>query len=181
MLLTKTCYYWKNQVFGGASNRDMSLIEMCFCSRLYGIWTLIINVNPLCLLCVRRIVMKIYASPKVNSEKLLSRKLHKICTLRHTSKEKGEEEETNWDELCKDSFSFGEMISISLSWPRPRHYFQNWTVNLSKFCGNDYKSAKTCIFFCIFEKKYNDWIKCKLSKSKFKYLDRAKKIKFAIS
>ena len=29
-----------------------------------------------------------YASPKVNSEKLLSRKLHKICTLRHTSKEK---------------------------------------------------------------------------------------------
>ena len=51
-------------------------------------FSLRINVNPLRLLCVRRIVMKIYASPKVNSEKLLSRKLHKICTLRHTSKEK---------------------------------------------------------------------------------------------
>ena len=24
--------------FGGISNQDMSLIEMCFCSRLYGIF-----------------------------------------------------------------------------------------------------------------------------------------------
>ena len=37
MLLTKTCYYWKNQVFGGATNRDKSLIKTCFYSRLYGI------------------------------------------------------------------------------------------------------------------------------------------------
>ena len=36
MLLTKTCYYWENQVFGGATNQDMSLIETCFYSRLYG-------------------------------------------------------------------------------------------------------------------------------------------------
>ena len=31
-----TCYYSGNQVFGGATNRDMSLIETCFYSRLYG-------------------------------------------------------------------------------------------------------------------------------------------------
>ena len=37
MLLIETCYYWKNQVFGCATNRDMSLIETCFYSRLYGI------------------------------------------------------------------------------------------------------------------------------------------------
>ena len=36
MLLTETCYNIKNQVFGGATNRDMSLIETCFHSRLYG-------------------------------------------------------------------------------------------------------------------------------------------------
>ena len=36
MLLTETCYYLENQVFGSVNNRDMSLIEMCFCSRLYG-------------------------------------------------------------------------------------------------------------------------------------------------
>ena len=37
MLLTETCYYIENQVFGGATNRDMSLIKTCFYSRLYGI------------------------------------------------------------------------------------------------------------------------------------------------
>ena len=31
------CYYSGNQVFGGVNNQDMSLIEMCFYSRLYGI------------------------------------------------------------------------------------------------------------------------------------------------
>ena len=36
MLLTETCYYIENQVFGGATNRDMSLIETCFYSQLYG-------------------------------------------------------------------------------------------------------------------------------------------------
>ena len=36
MLLSETCYYLENQVFGGVSNRDMSLIETCFYSRLYG-------------------------------------------------------------------------------------------------------------------------------------------------
>ena len=47
MLLTETCYYLENQVVGGATIRDMSLNETCFCSRLYGIpkhcfygWTL---------------------------------------------------------------------------------------------------------------------------------------------
>ena len=34
-----TCYYSENQVFGGATNRDMSLTETCFYSRLYGILT----------------------------------------------------------------------------------------------------------------------------------------------
>ena len=33
---TNTCYYLENQVFGGVSNWDMSLIETCFYSRLYG-------------------------------------------------------------------------------------------------------------------------------------------------
>ena len=37
MVLTQTCYYLETQVFGGVNNRDMSLIETCFCSRLYGI------------------------------------------------------------------------------------------------------------------------------------------------
>jgi hypothetical protein len=32
-----SCYYLENQVFGGVNNQDMSLIEMCFYSRLYGI------------------------------------------------------------------------------------------------------------------------------------------------
>ena len=46
MLLTETCYYIENQGFGGATNRDMSLTETCFHSRLYGrctleIWALI--------------------------------------------------------------------------------------------------------------------------------------------
>ena len=36
MLLTETCYNIQNQVFGGATIRDMSLIETCFHSRLYG-------------------------------------------------------------------------------------------------------------------------------------------------
>ena len=36
MLLNETCYYLENQVFGGVNTRDMSLIETCFCSRLYG-------------------------------------------------------------------------------------------------------------------------------------------------
>ena len=36
-LLTETCYYWKNQVFGGATNWDTSLIETCFYSKLYGL------------------------------------------------------------------------------------------------------------------------------------------------
>ena len=36
MLLTGTCYYLENQVFGGVNNWDMSIIETCFCSRLYG-------------------------------------------------------------------------------------------------------------------------------------------------
>ena len=40
MLLTETCYYIENQVFGGATNQDMSLIETCFFSRLYGMSTL---------------------------------------------------------------------------------------------------------------------------------------------
>ena len=31
------CYYLDNEVFGGVYNGDMSLIETCFCSRLYGI------------------------------------------------------------------------------------------------------------------------------------------------
>ena len=35
MLLTETYYYLENQVFGVVNNRDMSLIEMCICSRLY--------------------------------------------------------------------------------------------------------------------------------------------------
>ena len=36
MLLTETCYYLENQVFGGVSNRDMSLIETCFYLPLNG-------------------------------------------------------------------------------------------------------------------------------------------------
>ena len=36
MLLTETCYYLENHVFGGVNNWDMSLIETCFYSRLYG-------------------------------------------------------------------------------------------------------------------------------------------------
>ena len=36
MLLTKTCYYLENQVFGSVNNQDMSLIETCFYSRFYG-------------------------------------------------------------------------------------------------------------------------------------------------
>ena len=38
MLLTETCYYLENQGFGGVNTRDMSIIETCFCSRLYGIY-----------------------------------------------------------------------------------------------------------------------------------------------
>ena len=68
----------------------------------------IINVNPMCLLCVRRIVMKIYASPKVNSEKLLSRKLHKICTLRHTSKEKEKKMKLTGMSSAKTIFPLGK-------------------------------------------------------------------------
>ena len=37
MLLTESCYYTENQGFGGARNRDMSLNETCFCSRLNSI------------------------------------------------------------------------------------------------------------------------------------------------
>ena len=43
MLLTKTCYYIENQGFGGVTTRDMSLIETCFCSRLYGIYYFFFN------------------------------------------------------------------------------------------------------------------------------------------
>ena len=34
MLLTKKCYYLENQDFGGVNNQNMSLIEMCYSSRL---------------------------------------------------------------------------------------------------------------------------------------------------
>ena len=40
MLLNETCYYLENQVFEGVNNQDLSLIETCFRSRLYGIRTL---------------------------------------------------------------------------------------------------------------------------------------------
>ena len=33
-----TCYYSKNQVLGGATNRDMSLNETCFYSKIQKIW-----------------------------------------------------------------------------------------------------------------------------------------------
>ena len=36
MLATGTCHYSENQVFGCVTIQDMSLNEMCFCSRLYG-------------------------------------------------------------------------------------------------------------------------------------------------
>ena len=39
MLLTETCYYLENQVLGGVTNWDMSLIEKCFYSQIYGIQT----------------------------------------------------------------------------------------------------------------------------------------------
>ena len=35
LILIETCYYLENQGFGGVNTRD-SLIETCFCSRLYG-------------------------------------------------------------------------------------------------------------------------------------------------
>ena len=35
MLLTETYCYWENQVLGGVNIQDMSLIETCFCLRLY--------------------------------------------------------------------------------------------------------------------------------------------------
>ena len=35
-LLTETCYYLENQVFGVFINRDMTLIKTSFCSRLYS-------------------------------------------------------------------------------------------------------------------------------------------------
>ena len=38
MLATRTCYYSRNQVFGGISNQDMSLIDICFCSQNVPIW-----------------------------------------------------------------------------------------------------------------------------------------------
>ena len=38
MLLTEPCYNIRSQAFGGATIRDMSLIETCFYSWLYGIW-----------------------------------------------------------------------------------------------------------------------------------------------
>ena len=31
MLLTETCYYLENEVFGVVNNQEMSLIETCFC------------------------------------------------------------------------------------------------------------------------------------------------------
>ena len=46
MLLTETCYYLENQVFGVVNNRDMSLIELCFCLRLLGMqkgWVVLSN------------------------------------------------------------------------------------------------------------------------------------------
>ena len=39
VLLMETCYCLENQVFGGVTNPDMSLIKMCFCSPLYGYLT----------------------------------------------------------------------------------------------------------------------------------------------
>ena len=35
-----TCYYSGNQVFGGATNRDMSLNETCYYSKIQKFWTL---------------------------------------------------------------------------------------------------------------------------------------------
>ena len=35
-----TCYYSENQAFGGATNRDMSLKETCFFSKIQKIWNL---------------------------------------------------------------------------------------------------------------------------------------------
>ena len=35
-----TCYYSENQVFGGATNRDMSLNETCYYSKIQKFWTL---------------------------------------------------------------------------------------------------------------------------------------------
>ena len=34
-----TCYYSENQVFGGATNRDMSLNKTCFYSKIQKNWT----------------------------------------------------------------------------------------------------------------------------------------------
>ena len=35
-----TCYYSENQVFGSATNRDMSLNETCYYSKIQKFWTL---------------------------------------------------------------------------------------------------------------------------------------------
>ena len=35
---TETCYYLENKVLGSVTNQDMSLIETCFYSRLYGMY-----------------------------------------------------------------------------------------------------------------------------------------------
>ena len=35
-----TCYYSENQVFGGATNQDMSLNETCYYSKIQKFWTL---------------------------------------------------------------------------------------------------------------------------------------------
>ena len=36
ILLTTTCFYLENQVFGSVAKQDMLLKETCFWSRLYG-------------------------------------------------------------------------------------------------------------------------------------------------
>ena len=51
--------YLENQVFGDVNNRDMSLIETCFCSRLYGIS-----------LTFWQTVVRKYARAKVRSSRL---------------------------------------------------------------------------------------------------------------
>ena len=44
-LVTKTCYYLENQVFGGIKNWDMSLIETCFCWQLSGKQNMMLDVG----------------------------------------------------------------------------------------------------------------------------------------
>ena len=99
MLLTKTCYYSENQAFRGVNNQGMSLIETCFCSRLYGMYYPL----NLCSFCLRYTVLynsfsgfflqfhchrhsyeeKLLLEKALLARKIKTKKVHQSQRLRH--------------------------------------------------------------------------------------------------